>query len=613
MLEARSRFDTLPATATVLVVLAILGVVLDDVWLLTLAVALGFAMAALGVDFLLGYAGQPTMGQSAFIGIGAYTATLMAADFDMPFPLAALAAVVVCVVLSLVIGIAAVRLQRLGFAIVTFMFSYVVFVLLGGRIISPIIGSSSGVAVPPAAVFGHDLSEGRPLFFTALVLLAVAVFLCDRFVRSRSGLALVVLKQSEPVAEILGVNVYTAKLRAFAVSAVLAALCGVIFAYGAGYLTAESFQPAMSIAVFGMAAVGGLGTLTGAVIGALFYRLVPEISRDLQQYQTILFAVLMLVSLIVFRDGLFGLLVQGASWLRRPHAAAPAPAIVSPQRDEPSAPAAGEAPVGSLLQAGDSGPVLLSLRDIDVAFGGLRALSGVHMEVAAGSTHALIGANGAGKTTLLNCISRVVPLRSGIIQFAGRDLAKARCHQLRRMGIARTFQNPALASDLTLLQNVKVGLYASHRWGFWRDWCAGLLTAERERRIEAEARAALTQVGVAVDRWHVLARDATFGEQKLVDLARAVAGAHRLLLLDEPAAGLTGSEIENMVAVLGHLRSMKQLTVVLVSHHVHLVRHIADRVTVLNFGQVLAEGTPEQIVRDPRVIEAFFGEGHAAA
>jgi branched-chain amino acid transport system permease protein len=600
MLEARSRFDTLPVALAVLVLLLPLGFVLNDVLLLTLSVALAFALAALGVDFLLGYAGQPTMGQSAFIGIGAYASTLGMSRLELPFLLSMLLAVVVCALLAFAIGAAAVKLQRLGFAIVTFMFSYVVFVLLGGRLLIPVIGSTGGLAVPAARVFGLDLTSGRALFFLALGLLAAALLLCARFVRSRSGLALVTLKQSETVAEVLGIDVHAAKRRAFAVSAILAAFCGSIFAQAAGYLTAESFEPTMSVAIFGMAAVGGLGTLVGPIFGALFYRLIPEVARDLQEYQSILFAILMLLALVVFRDGLYGLLerliepVMRRRRVPRPIAAAPP---LPPGRSKATA-------------AADA---LLDVAGVSLAFGGVKALSDVSMRVYAGSTHALIGANGAGKTTLLNCVSGVLRPGAGDIRLAGRSLRGLRAHRLRRLGIARTFQNPALSPDLTLLQNAKLGLYASHAWSFWLDWCGGLVTGERERRMEAAAIEALALVGLPAERWRILARDASFGEQKLVDLARAMAGAHSLLLLDEPAAGLTGAEIEDMVRLLAHLRAERQLTIVLVSHHVHLLRDIADRVTVLDFGRVLVEGTPEEIVRDRRVIDAFFGELHSAA
>jgi branched-chain amino acid transport system permease protein len=508
--------------------------------------------------------------------------------------------VVVCALLAFAIGAAAVKLQRLGFAIVTFMFSYVVFVLLGGRLLIPVIGSTGGLAVPAARAFGLDLTSGRALFFLALGLLAAALLLCARFVRSRSGLALVTLKQSETVAEVLGIDVHAAKRRAFAVSAILAAFCGSIFAQAAGYLTAESFEPTMSVAIFGMAAVGGLGTLVGPTFGALFYRLIPEVARDLQEYQSILFAILMLLALVVFRDGLYGLLerliepVMRRRRVPRPIAAAPP---LPPGRSKATA-------------AADA---LLDVAGVSLAFGGVKALSDVSMRVYAGSTHALIGANGAGKTTLLNCVSGVLRPGAGDIRLAGRSLRGLRAHRLRRLGIARTFQNPALSPDLTLLQNAKLGLYASHAWSFWLDWCGGLVTGERERRMEAAAIEALALVGLPAERWRILARDASFGEQKLVDLARAMAGAHSLLLLDEPAAGLTGAEIEDMVRLLAHLRAERQLTIVLVSHHVHLLRDIADRVTVLDFGRVLVEGTPEEIVRDRRVIDAFFGELHSAA
>lgn len=604
MLEARARYDTLPVALGLLGLMLPLGFILGDILLLTLSVALAFGLAALGVDFLLGYAGQPTMGQSAFIGIGAYGSTLATVRLDLPFALSILVAAGLAGLLAWLIGFAAVRLQRLGFAIVTFMFSYVVFVLLGGRLLSPIIGSSGGVAVPPAEVFGFDLSSGQSLFFIALGVLTLAMLLCARFVRSRSGLALATIKQSEAVAEVLGIDVYAAKRRAFAVSAVLAALCGVIFAQAASYLTSESFEPIMAVAVFGMAAVGGLGTLVGGVIGALFYRLIPEIASDLEHYQAILFAVLMLLALVVFRDGLYGLLERLVPRRRRP---ATAPAVsVAPHPPSAVLPAVQRRPFDATAKE------LLSVRGVSLAFGGVKALSDVTMSVQAGATHALIGANGAGKTTLLNCISGVVRPNAGEIALEGRALTRVRCHRLRRMGIARTFQNPALSPDLTLLQNAKLGLYAAHRWSFWRDWCGGLASGQRERRMTEAAEAVLTLVGLPPERWGVSARDASFGEQKRVDLARAVAGAHRLLLLDEPAAGLTGEEITEMVRLLGHLKESRRLTIVLVSHHVHLVRDIADRVTVLDFGRVLAEGPPDEIVRDQRVVDAFFGELHGA-
>jgi ABC-type branched-subunit amino acid transport system ATPase component/ABC-type branched-subunit amino acid transport system permease subunit len=600
MLEARSRFDTLPVALAVLVLLLPLGFVLNDVLLLTLSMALAFALAALGVDFLLGYAGQPTMGQSAFIGIGAYASTLGMSRLELPFPLSVLLAVVVCALLAFAIGAAAVKLQRLGFAIVTFMFSYVVYVLLGGRLLIPVIGSTGGLAVPAARAFGFDLTSGRALFFLALGLLAASLLLCARFVRSRSGLALVTLKQSETVAEVLGIDVHAAKRRAFAVSAILAAFCGSVFAQAAGYLTAESFDPTMSVAIFGMAAIGGLGTLVGPIFGALFYRLIPEVARDLQEYQSILFAVLMLMALVVFRDGLYGMLER----LIEP---------VTRRRLVPRSIADDPLPPPGRSKAIAGAEALLDVAGVSLAFGGVKALSDVSMRVYAGSTHALIGANGAGKTTLLNCLSGVLRPNAGDIRLAGRSLRGLRAHRLRRLGIARTFQNPALSPDLTLLQNAKLGLYASHAWSFWLDWCGGLVTGERERRMEAAAVEALALIGLPAERWRILARDASFGEQKLVDLARAVAGAHSLLLLDEPAAGLTGAEIEDMVRLLAHLRAERQLTIVLVSHHVHLVRDVADRVTVLDFGRVLVEGTPEEIVRDRRVIDAFFGELHSAA
>jgi ABC-type branched-subunit amino acid transport system ATPase component len=252
--------------------------------------------------------------------------------------------------------------------------------------------------------------------------------------------------------------------------------------------------------------------------------------------------------------------------------------------------------------------VILEARGVRVVFGGVVAVEDAALRVPAGVCHGLVGPNGAGKTTMLNALSGVVRTQAGEIRLQGRRVETMRARRRRYAGLARTFQNPALVPDLSALENVMVGLFPSQRWSSWRDLAGRGLTASRERATEAAAAASLEAVGFPTSRWKLAATQLSHGDQKIVDLARALAGRPEIVLLDEPTAGLTVEEMDLFAEVLRTQRDEHGATLVVVSHHMRFLASLAETVTVMESGRVLADGTFASVAAQPEVVAAFLGE-----
>lgn len=306
MLTVPARTRTGPATAVVLVLLGVLWFVLGPADLSLFAVGIGYAIATIGVDVATGYAGQPNFGQAAFMGIGCYAAAALQTQAGFSFIEAVICAIVLCALAATVLGLAAVRLEHLGFGIITFVFAFAVAAFIQGNTLAGITGGPNGLAIPTGTILGYNMSQPKPLYAFGFVALVISAYLVHNFVRSRSGRAMLTVKGNQRVASVLGVETAPVKLRAFAISAALGGLGGIIIGEGAGFVTPDSFPAALSVTVFGMAALGGVGTITGPILGALFFWLIPSYVPALSSYQGVFVAAVFLLVLIALPGGVVG-------------------------------------------------------------------------------------------------------------------------------------------------------------------------------------------------------------------------------------------------------------------------------------------------------------------
>ena len=628
--SAPARSRTLPLALLAIGLLFPLGGMASGRLLDVLTLGLIYAIAAVGLDVVVGYSGQLALGNFGFVAIGAYTSAVLAGQYGVSVWLTLPCAIAACAVVALVVGLPMVRLPQLGMALVTFFFAFIVSLLLAGQTLRRWTNSTDGIPVPALPALGADALTPYRLYYLAWLLLLVVALLSVRYAGSRSGRMLRLIKHDEIVASVVGVNVRQAKLWAFVFSASAAGIAGVVFAQAIGFLAPETFPAIESVHLVAMAVVGGLGTIAGPILGAVAFTVLLEFSRTAGSWREVMFAVVLLAVLVFSRGGIVGLLQLAADWL---HRRAPVRALANLavgsarrlrglRRHGPGTPLAtvprAVARPGAVDRSADAradppdqaADQILSVRGVTVQFGGLRALDDVSLTVGRGSVHAVIGPNGAGKTTLLNYVSGVQRASAGTVALDGRVLGDLTPHQIRRAGIARTFQHPSLAPDLTALENVQLGTLGQQRQGLWADLLPLRSTRVRERAGRSDAWQALELVGVPAARAQRCAGDLTPAEQKLVDIARAIAARPRVLLMDEPTAGLEEVDIELVARILRQLNRDAGLPIVVIAHHVGFIREIADRATVLDLGRVLAHGTPEEVTSNTEVVDVFLGREH---
>lgn len=598
-LSHKGRSGTAPVLVAVLAVLCVVPFLpVSNRVEFMCAIALTYAIAVVGLDLFSGYGGQLMLGSFAFLGVGAYTSAVLQTTFGWPVWLSLPMSVIVPGVVAFVVGKAMTRLPDIGIAMGTFFFATVVIVLLNGRMLAPWTRGANGIPVTPASFFGVELNIGTPFYWLAYACLVTAAVVTYRYANSRAGRALRLAKRSSVVAMSMGVDPARHKLAAFNYCAMCAGLGGFVYAQGIGYLSPENFGAFESINVLTMAIVGGLGSIAGPIIGAVAVTSIGEISRSAEGAREIVFAVALLSCLIFFPGGVYGAIEKIL------------PAAGKRPRSARHAALAHNLSSASALETQDNpAPQGLSVAGATVKFGGVRALDDVTFDVPAGKITAVIGPNGAGKTTLLNCISGVYNFE-GTVAFGDASLTGMTSIAIRRLGIARTFQHPSLVSDLSALENVELGAYGDAPAHPYLD-VIGIGASARDARARAVAVRALNMVGFPASRWDAPAADLTLAEQKIVDIARAAAGGRRLLLLDEPTAGLEEEEIDAVARLLASLNESGDLTIIVIAHHIGFVRKIAHHTVVLDFGRVLATGEPDVVTRRADVTEVFLGSANA--
>jgi len=543
-----------------------------------------YVIAAIGLNLLAGYAGQVSLGHAAFVAIGAYSVALLTVDHHWSFWAAAALGMVLAAGLGMLAVLPAFRLNTWYFAFITLAFALVFEkMIVEWRWLTK--GFAGVVGVPPPWAFGFEFGP-RPLYFTVVLVTVIAFILVRNVVHSRFGCAFVAVRDVEPAALAVGASPQLAKLTAFVISAALAGIAGAFFAVQKTVVTPDDFTADFSIFFLLTVVLGGLGTLWGPIIGALVFFLIPELLAGLQSWRMLIYGGLLLGLMLFAPHGLFGALRQG--WRRfAPQAATP---VLAAERAE-------HPPIAGLP---------LQVSGLRKRFGGVLALDAVDFHAPAGSCCAIVGPNGSGKTTLLNLASGYYVPDAGSVKIGRVEMLGSSAPRIATRGVGRTFQTPRLVADLSALDNVMLGAYTRERANLL-SIALRLPSARAEaHRLREEALGFLHFVGVA-DRAETEAGEIPHGQQRLVEIARAMMGGARLILLDEPAAGLSMSELERLERLIARICELGA-TIVIVEHHLDLVANIASHVTVLDRGTVLAAGKPAEVFKDERVMRAYMGE-----
>jgi branched-chain amino acid transport system permease protein len=538
-----------------------------------------YSVAVIGLTVVLGLCGQINLAQAAFFGLGAYAVGLGTVDLGASYWLCVIAGLAISIVFGAFLGASTLRLGGHYLAMVTISFQQIVTLILVNWI--PVTHGPDGVT----RIGRPSLFPGTQAYlaFSILVLAAVG-YAVWRMPETRLGRAMRAVRDNELAAGVAGIDVYRTKVVAFAIAAMLAGLGGALFAGGFAYVSPDQFSFAESIVFLTMALLGGVGSPIGAVIGTALLILIPEWLRFLKEIPGLYLAIygLSVILIVIFMpEGIWGFVSTWFGRFRKGFAASGTAAELTLTQ--------------SATLATETAPAL-EVDTLSKHFGGLKAVDEVSFAIRRGGIHALIGPNGSGKTTTLNVLSGLYVPTAGRVRLNGQDITDMPPHARAAAGLGRTFQNIRLFRSMTALENVVIGAE--------RPGDSGV--AQNRDALLDRARSALAFVGLE-SRADELVPSFSYGHQRLIEIARALAGNPALLLLDEPAAGLNSSE-KNALRDLLQRIAAKGLTILIIDHDMTLVSEVAQHITVLNFGRRIADGETAAVLQEPAVIEAYLGQ-----
>jgi len=603
--------------------------------LLTLLAIYGILL--IGLDVTVGYLGQVNLAQAAFLGLGAYAAALGVTRFGVGIPVAILIAALLCTLLGALLALPALRLDGPQFALATLSFTALTTIFLNE--FESLTQGAQGLSLSRPPLLGHLLTP-RDFYWLCMGFLALVWMAMRNLLSSQWGRAFEALRDSPIATDAMGVGTYRHKVAGFALGSGLGGLAGALYAFNFQYLQPHAFVYELTVILLLGVVLGGRKSLWGAFVGASLVALLPNLlsnrflfqaisgaglalallagirgltrrtlrpfqaiapivatgtlvagsflARNTEDWRKAIFALMLFSVVVGLPEGLMGF---AGGFLAKLFRVAPPPLPAASPLDEalPSRPA--------------DGSVLLELRDLKRWFGGVRAVDGLTLLVRSGHVHGLIGPNGSGKSTVANVVSGLYTPTEGAMLLRGAPLPVGSLFRAARVGVARTFQNLQLFTGMTALENVMVALRGVYRVPLPLVLLG--LGRPEERRAQADALALLEFVGLG-DEPRTPAKDLTYGAQRFLEIARALARRPEVLILDEPAAGLARPDVVKQVEIIRRIQK-RGITIVLIEHHMDVVTQLCDLVTALDGGKMIAEGTPDEVKRHPKVIEAYLG------
>jgi ABC-type branched-subunit amino acid transport system ATPase component/ABC-type branched-subunit amino acid transport system permease subunit len=567
-------------------------------WAVTLSFGVSLAIAALAVNLLLGYAGQLSLGHAALLGVGAYASGRIV-DSGAPMFVGLVAAVVAGAIFALVIGLPALRLRGIYLALVTIAFG----LTMQASVLRWNVLSHGAGGVPlPRRLLGNKSITDDSIYLSICLLLLLGIWLLDRnVVRTKVGRAFRMIREDEDAAQSFGIDVTRYKLLAFVLSGGIAGLAGGAYGHAIGLVNSDVFTLDLSLRLVLFVIIGGIGSRWGIALVAVLFSLSGKLPHLVRDYDLVVAAVIVLYNVIRLPGGLGGLIAG-----RRVHRR------VRREADESEGiePALALRLIQTLREAKSArthDEALLRVENVSVRFGGLIAVDDASLRVEAGRIVGVIGPNGAGKSTLFNAISGFVQISSGRMYVDGAAIHDLPAHARTKQGIGRTFQLGGLAGDMSVRENLELAQHLSFTYGDARALLYTKSVADQEERVAVAAEDLIHGIGLETLA-DALVRELSGGQQRLVEIAAVLATSPKVLLLDEPAAGLSPAAAEALAEALRVLRDEHGQTVVLVEHNVPLVLDVCDHVYVLNAGAVLAEGPPRSLRRNPEVLSTYLGK-----